>query len=107
VKVASDELGSRKCLGTDAHPRCRVVISGCAVRYTRPDGRFFFVAYGQISAVILEKIPRRGVLNVHASLLPRWRGDVTGGRARSCGDGETESPIMKLDEQLDQGPLAS
>ena len=63
------------------------------------------VAYGQIIPRTLLDIPRLGALNVHASLLPRWRGAAPVARAILAGDHETGVSIMKMDEQLDHGPV--
>jgi methionyl-tRNA formyltransferase len=63
------------------------------------------VAYGLIlPKPILEAFPR-GAFNVHASLLPRWRGAAPIHRAIMAGDGETGVAIMKMDEGLDTGPI--
>ncbi|HEX6395781.1 MAG TPA: methionyl-tRNA formyltransferase [Steroidobacteraceae bacterium] len=63
------------------------------------------VAYGLIlpSAVLL--LPRMGCLNIHGSVLPRWRGAAPIQRALLAGDVETGVTIMQLDEGLDTGPV--
>ena len=64
------------------------------------------VAYGLIlPQPILEAFPL-GCFNVHASLLPRWRGAAPIHRAVMAGDGETGVMVMKMDEGLDTGPVA-
>lgn len=64
------------------------------------------VAYGLIlPKAILEAAPL-GCFNVHASLLPRWRGAAPINRAIMAGDLETGVTIMKMDEGLDTGPIA-
>jgi methionyl-tRNA formyltransferase len=63
------------------------------------------VAYGQIIPSSVLAIPRLGAINVHASLLPRWRGAAPIARAILAGDAETGVSIMKMDEQLDHGPV--
>jgi methionyl-tRNA formyltransferase len=63
------------------------------------------VAYGQILPRSVLDIPRLGAINVHASLLPRWRGAAPVARAILAGDHETGVTIMKMDEQLDHGPI--
>ena len=63
------------------------------------------VAYGQIIPPPILAIPRLGVLNVHASLLPRHRGASPVAHAILAGDRETGVTIMKMDEQLDHGPV--
>jgi len=63
------------------------------------------VAYGQIIPKAVLEIPPLGVLNVHASLLPRWRGASPVAHAILAGDSETGVTIMRMDEQLDHGPI--
>ena len=64
------------------------------------------VAYGLIlPEPILEAVPL-GCFNVHASLLPRWRGAAPINRAIMAGDEETGVTIMQVDEGLDTGPIA-
>jgi methionyl-tRNA formyltransferase len=62
------------------------------------------VAYGLILPPAVLSIPRLGCLNIHGSLLPRWRGAAPIHRALLAGDGETGVTIMRLDEGLDTGP---
>ncbi|MFP4073202.1 MAG: methionyl-tRNA formyltransferase [Actinomycetota bacterium] len=65
------------------------------------------VAFGRIlSSEVLEQ-PRHGMVNVHFSLLPRWRGAAPVARALMAGDTMTGVTIMKLDEGLDTGPIIS
>ncbi len=49
--------------------------------------------------------PRHGCINIHASLLPRWRGAAPIQRALLAGDSETGISIMRMDEGLDTGPI--
>jgi methionyl-tRNA formyltransferase len=62
-------------------------------------------AYGLILPKPLLEAPRLGCLNVHASLLPRWRGAAPIQRAILAGDRETGVTIMQMDEGLDTGPM--
>lgn len=63
------------------------------------------VAFGQIlPAAVLEQ-PRAGAINVHASLLPRWRGAAPIARALLAGDTETGVSIMQMTPGLDAGPV--
>jgi methionyl-tRNA formyltransferase len=64
------------------------------------------VAYGLILPKAVLEAPRLGCFNVHASLLPRWRGAAPINRAIMAGDAETGVTIMKMDEGLDTGPMA-
>ena len=62
-------------------------------------------AYGLILPKPVLAAPRLGCLNVHASLLPRWRGAAPIQRAILAGDSETGVTIMQMDEGLDTGPM--
>jgi methionyl-tRNA formyltransferase len=62
-------------------------------------------AYGLILPRAVLDIPRLGCLNIHASLLPRWRGAAPIQRAILAGDAETGITIMQMDEGLDTGPM--
>lgn len=63
------------------------------------------VAYGLILPPAILTAPRLGCVNVHASLLPRWRGAAPIQRAILAGDGETGVTIMQMDEGLDTGAM--
>jgi len=63
------------------------------------------VAYGLILPQIILDAPKRGCLNIHASLLPRWRGAAPIHRAILAGDAETGVCIMQMEAGLDTGPV--
>ncbi|WP_241974333.1 methionyl-tRNA formyltransferase [Aliidiomarina minuta] len=63
------------------------------------------VAYGLLLPQAVLEIPRLGCVNVHGSLLPRWRGAAPIQRAIWAGDKETGVTIMQMDEGLDTGPM--
>ncbi len=63
------------------------------------------VAYGLILPPGILALPRHGCWNIHASLLPRWRGAAPIQRAIEAGDPETGVCIMQMDEGLDTGPV--
>jgi methionyl-tRNA formyltransferase len=63
------------------------------------------VAYGLLLPPAILAAPRRGCLNIHASLLPRWRGAAPIQRALMAGDAETGITIMQMDAGLDTGPM--
>ncbi len=63
------------------------------------------VAYGLILPPAALELPRLGCLNIHGSLLPRWRGAAPIQRALLAGDAETGVSIMQLDAGLDTGPV--
>jgi len=102
VKVAALELG----LPTYQPEKIRDPESVQRLRALAPDF-LVVVAYGQILPAAVLSIPRLGALNVHASLLPRWRGAAPVARAILAGERETGVTIMKMDEQLDHGPVLS
>jgi methionyl-tRNA formyltransferase len=64
------------------------------------------VAYGLLLPQAILDAPLLGCLNLHASLLPRWRGAAPINRAIMAGDRETGAMVMRMDEGLDAGPVA-
>ena len=62
-------------------------------------------AYGLLLPTAVLQLPRYGCLNIHASLLPRWRGAAPIQRAILAGDNETGITIMQMDEGLDTGDM--
>jgi methionyl-tRNA formyltransferase len=64
------------------------------------------VAYGLLLPTPILDAPRLGCFNVHASLLPRWRGAAPINRAVMAGDAESGVTIMQMDEGLDTGAIA-
>lgn len=64
------------------------------------------VAYGLILPRAVLEAPRLGCLNLHGSLLPRWRGAAPIQRAIMAGDAASGVMVMKMDEGLDTGPVA-
>lgn len=100
VKAAAAELG----LEVYQPARIREPEVGEKLRASSPD-LLVVVAYGQIIPASVLAIPRRGAVNVHASLLPRHRGAAPVARAILAGDAVTGVTIMRMDEQLDHGPI--
>ena len=74
------------------------------VRSARPDA-IVVAAYGLVLPPAALQIAPLGAVNIHASLLPRWRGAAPIQRALLAGDRETGISIMKMDEGLDTGPV--
>ena len=68
---------------------------------------FVVAAYGQILPQALLDLPRLGCINVHASLLPRWRGAAPIQAAILAGDAGSGVTIMQMDAGLDTGPILS
>ena len=74
------------------------------LRALRPDA-MIVAAYGLIVPQAVLDIPPRGCINIHASLLPRWRGAAPIQRAILAGDTKTGVAIMQMDAGLDTGPV--
>lgn len=74
------------------------------LRDIRPDV-MVVAAYGLILPPSILGIPKHGCINIHASLLPRWRGAAPIHRAIEAGDDETGITIMQMDQGLDTGPM--
>jgi methionyl-tRNA formyltransferase len=74
------------------------------LRLLKPDV-MIVVAYGLILPQDVLDIPAHGCINIHASLLPRWRGAAPIQRAILAGDRETGVTIMRMDADLDTGPM--
>ncbi len=68
---------------------------------------FVVAAYGKILPARVLALPRKGCVNVHASLLPRWRGASPVTAAILAGDDETGVSIMELVQKMDAGPVIS
>jgi methionyl-tRNA formyltransferase len=100
VKVAAEELG----LEVYQPERIRDPEAVERLRQLQPE-LLVVVAYGQIIPRSVLAIPKRGAVNVHASLLPRHRGAAPVAAAILAGDSETGVTIMRMDEQLDHGPI--
>jgi len=86
----------------------RTLRSGDAVvtlREFKPDV-VVVAAYGLILPGAILDVPAQGCLNLHASLLPRWRGAAPVERAIMAGDTETGVVVMRMEEGLDTGPVA-
>lgn len=66
---------------------------------------FVVTAYGKILAQAVLDLPRAGCVNVHGSLLPRWRGASPVQAALLAGDAETGVSIMKMEAGMDTGPV--
>ena len=71
---------------------------------TTPHDVMVVAAYGLILPPSVLEIPPHGCINIHASLLPRWRGAAPIHRAIEAGDAETGIAIMQMDAGLDTGP---
>ena len=79
-------------------------LSRDALRALKPD-LLVVVAYGLILPAKILAIPSHGCWNVHASLLPRWRGAAPIQRAIEAGDADTGVCLMQMEQGLDTGPV--
>jgi methionyl-tRNA formyltransferase len=102
VIVRARELG----LATAQPPKIRNEEFLSSIRALQPEAGIV-VAYGKILPAALLDIPRHGFFNVHGSILPRWRGAAPIQRAIEAGDTLTGVTIMRVDEELDHGPMLS
>ena len=91
--------------GRDADDAQKAEEAQAAFRAHKADAAVV-VAYGLILPKPILEAPRLGCFNVHASLLPRWRGAAPINRAIMAGDAETGVTIMQMDEGLDTGAMA-
>ena len=76
-----------------------------ALLQSTPHDVMVVAAYGLILPRSVLDIPRLGCINIHGSLLPRWRGAAPIHRAIEAGDTETGITIMQMEEGLDTGPM--
>ncbi|MBL8486903.1 MAG: methionyl-tRNA formyltransferase [Rhodocyclaceae bacterium] len=88
----------------DQPPTLREAAARASLAAAAPDV-LVVAAYGLILPQEVLDIPRLGCLNIHASLLPRWRGAAPIQRAIEAGDAETGITIMRMDAGLDTGPM--
>jgi len=102
VKLAAEELGLRVLQPENLRDPAAVA----ELRALAPEA-IVVVAYGQILRPDVLAIPDRGVLNVHPSLLPRWRGASPIPAGILEGDEQTGVTIMLMDAGMDSGPILS
>jgi methionyl-tRNA formyltransferase len=76
-----------------------------ALLHTTPHDAMVVAAYGLILPLSVLDIAPLGCLNIHASLLPRWRGAAPIHRAIEAGDAQTGVTIMQMEQGLDTGPM--
>ena len=100
VKVRASALG----LAIQQPPSLRDSMVQNTLRAAHPEV-MVVAAYGLLLPRAVLEIPGRGCLNIHASLLPRWRGAAPIQRAILAGDTETGITIMQMDEGLDTGAM--
>ena len=102
VKTLAEDLG----LPIIQPARLREPAAVAQLRALAP-GLIVVAAFGQILRQEVLDLPPHGCINVHASLLPRWRGASPIQAAILAGDAETGVTIMRMDKGLDSGPILS
>jgi len=101
VHLAAESLGLRvETPSTLRDPQAQRVFSGYGADIA------VVAAYGLLLPAEVLAVPRLGCFNLHASLLPRWRGAAPVQRAIMAGDSQTGVAIMKMEVGLDTGPIA-
>ena len=100
VHLAAEKLGLEVC-----HPLTLRDLDAQADFLALEPELAVVVAYGLILPAAILEAPQRGCLNIHASLLPRWRGAAPIQRAILAGDHVTGVTIMRMEEGLDTGPM--
>jgi methionyl-tRNA formyltransferase len=101
---AVKQLALTRGLRIDQPERLRTDAQRARLKEARPDV-LVVAAYGLILPPEALALPRLGCLNIHASLLPRWRGAAPIQRAIEAGDAQTGITIMQMDAGLDTGPM--
>ena len=99
VKIEADRLGLRALQPTSAGEVVEALVSAGDLDVA------IVVAYGRILRPEALAVPAHGMLNLHFSLLPRWRGAAPVSRALMAGDPMTGVTVFRLDEGLDTGPV--
>lgn len=97
VKIAAEKLGLRVWQPENINDELQTT-------QTRPDF-LVVVAYGQILSQQILDLPRIAPVNLHASLLPRWRGASPIEHAILAGDNQTGATVQRMVEALDAGPI--
>lgn len=100
------QLAQAKGIAVDQPERLRTDAQRAALAACRPDV-LVVAAYGLLLPPEVLTLPRLGCINIHASLLPRWRGAAPIHRAIEAGDATSGITIMQMDEGLDTGPMLS
>lgn len=101
---AVKQIALKHGIEVDQPERLRTIEQRARLAASTPDV-LVVAAYGLILPPAVLQLPRLGCLNIHASLLPRWRGAAPIHRAIEAGDRETGITIMQMDEGLDTGPM--
>ncbi|MBM3341639.1 MAG: methionyl-tRNA formyltransferase [Betaproteobacteria bacterium] len=98
------KLAQRHGLGVEQPLTLKDAAAQASIAHADADA-MIVAAYGLILPKAVLALPRLGCINIHASLLPRWRGAAPIQRAILAGDAETGITIMQMDEGLDTGDM--
>lgn len=98
------QVALQQGIAVDQPERLRTAEQRAALAAATPDV-LVVAAYGLLLPPEVLGLPRLGCINIHASLLPRWRGAAPIHRAIEAGDAQTGITIMQMDEGLDTGPM--
>lgn len=106
LKLQASPVAHRaEALGLPVHKFLKLDADARAVLADLAPELMVVVAYGLILPQAALDLPRLGCVNIHASLLPRWRGAAPIARAIEAGDAATGITIMQMDAGLDTGPM--
>ena len=105
-KLQASAVAQRaEALGLTVHKPVKLDAAAQAVLREIAPRAMVVVAYGLILPQAVLDIPSLGCINIHGSLLPRWRGAAPIARAIEAGDTQTGITIMRMDAGLDTGPM--
>ena len=104
VKSETSQVAAQLGLRTEKPPSLKDPATHALLREMAADV-MVVAAYGMLLPQVVLDIPTQGCLNIHGSLLPRWRGAAPVQRAIEAGDSETGICIMQMDAGLDTGPV--
>jgi methionyl-tRNA formyltransferase len=105
-KLQASAVAQRaEALGLTVHKPVKLDAAAQAVLRELAPRAMVVVAYGLILPQAVLDIPALGCINIHGSLLPRWRGAAPIARAVEAGDAQTGITIMRMDAGLDTGPM--
>ena len=104
VKIAATSIIDRQGIGAKIYQPSSLTDQQSIISDLKPDV-MVVVAYGMLLPQSILDTPRLGCINIHASILPRWRGAAPIHRAIEAGDQETGVAIMQMELGLDTGPV--
>ena len=106
IRSYYEQVALARGIAVDQPEKLRTPEQQAALREAAPEV-LVVAAYGLILPQVVLDMPRYGCLNIHASLLPRWRGAAPIHRAIEAGDTQSGITIMQMDAGLDTGVITS